>query len=319
VDRHLKQHQISRREFVRVAIASGLGMTLAACGGEELTVTPSVRQAPSPATGAAYLSVARGEDPEAITRAALAAVGGIQRFVKSGDDVILKPNIFVDYRPYEYGATTNPQVVATLVALCLEAGAKRVRVMDMPFGGGPEKAYAVSGIGAAVEAAGGQMEIMNRNKFQETAIPQGRDITSWPVYQEILAADVLINLPVAKHHNQARLSLGCKNLLGVILSPNRMHANLHQRIADLTSLVRPTLTVVDAVRTLMVHGPTGGNLGDVRLNNTVIASHDIVAADAYAATLFDLTGQEVPYVKLAADMGLGTLDLDGIDVEEIAV
>jgi uncharacterized protein (DUF362 family) len=263
--------------------------------------------------------VARGEEPRAITQAALAALGGIERFVKSGHDVIVKPNICVDYRSYEYGATTNPEVVAALVELCLGAGARRVRVMDLPFGGSPESAYATSGIAGAVKAAGGQMEVMNGAKFRETEIPEGRDISSWQVYQEILSADVVINVPVAKHHSLARLSLGGKNLLGVVSTPSLIHANLGQRIADIVSLVRPTLTVVDAVRTLMAHGPTGGNLDDVRLTNTVIASHDIVAADAYAATLFDLTGNDVAYVKAAADMGLGTLDLDKVKVKEIAV
>jgi uncharacterized protein (DUF362 family) len=225
----------------------------------------------------------------------------------------------VDYRTYEYGETTNPEVVAVLVELCLGAGAKRVRVMDFPLAGSPEKAYANSGIADAVVAAGGEMEVMNRAKFRDTKIPEGRDIKSWPVYQDILTADVVINVPVAKHHSLARLSLGGKNLLGVISKANMIHANLGQRIADLTSLIRPPLTVVDAVRTLMAHGPTGGNLGDVRLTNVVIASHDIVAADAYAATLFGLTGPEVPYVKASADMGLGTLDLTSVQIDEIAV
>jgi len=209
--------------------------------------------------------------------------------------------------------------VAALVELCLGAGASRVRVMDNPFGGGPESAYATSGIADAVRAAGGEMEIMNRNKFRKAEIPAGLDLKSWEVYQEVLTADVLINVPVAKHHSLGRLSLGGKNLLGVVSNPSRFHANLGQRVADLTSLVRPTLTLVDAVRTLMSHGPTGGNLGDVRLAETVIASHDPVAADAYAATLFDLTGADIPYVKAAAAMGLGTLDLGSVRVEEIVV
>jgi uncharacterized protein (DUF362 family) len=247
------------------------------------------------------------------------AIGGIERFVKSGDDVIVKPNICVDYRTYEYGATTNPIVVATLVKLCLAAGARRVRVMDTPFGGGPESAYARSGIADAVEAAGGVMEVMNRAKFRKTPIPEGRDIKRWPVYQDVLTADVLIDVPIAKHHSLARLSLAGKNLLGVVSDPEMIHANLGQRVADLVSLIRPTLTVVDAVRTLMTHGPTGGNLSDVRLTNAVIASHDIVAADAYAATLFELSGEDIAYVNAAAEMSLGTLDLQSVRLEEIAV
>lgn len=309
----------SRRQFVRLVMSAGLGVALASCGGGETSPTTVPREASPPSSDQAYLAVARGQDPKAMTHAAVAALGGIERFVKNGDDVILKPNVCVDYRSYEYGATTNPEVVAALTELCLGAGARRVRAMDMPFGGGPERAYAMSGIAGAVEAAGGEMEVMNQAKFRATAIPDGRDLDTWQVYQEILTADVVINVPVAKHHSLARLSLGAKNLLGVILSPGRMHANLGQRTADLASLVRPTLTVVDAVRTLMAHGPTGGNLDDVRLSNTVIASHDFVAADAYAATLFDLTGSDIAYVKAAAQMGLGTLDLESIKIEQVSV
>ena len=315
-----ERQALTRRQFVRLMMAAGLGTVVASCGGEELSGTrQGIGKAATPSSDAAYLAVARGPDPKAITRTAIAAVGGIERFVRSGNDVIIKPNICVDYRSYEYGATTNPLVVAALVELCLGAGARRVRVMDLPFGGSPERAYANSGIADAVKAVGGQMEVMNKAKFRATEIPDGRDITSWQVYQDILTADLVIDVPVAKHHSLARLSLAGKNLLGVALNPNKMHRNLGQRIADLASLVRPGLTVVDAVRTLMTHGPTGGNLDDVRLTNTVIASHDLVAADAYAASLFDLTGAEISYVKAAANMGLGTLDLGNVKIKEVTV
>jgi uncharacterized protein (DUF362 family) len=312
----LRRGPISRREFVRLLAVAGLGVSLAGCGEQQSAQRPT----PAPPKGRQpYLAVARGQDAKAITRAALTALGGIERFVKHGDDVVIKPNICVDYRTPEYGATTNPEVVGALVEVCVVAGAKRVRVMDSPFGGSPETAYARSGIADAVEAAGGEMEIMNRAKFRKTEIPYGRDISSWEVYSEVLTADVLIDVPVAKHHNLARLSLGGKNLLGVVLRPSLMHSNLGQRTADIVSLVQPSLTVVDAVRTLMARGPTGGNLSDVRLSNAVIASHDIVAADAYAATLFDLAGSDIAYVRAAAEMGLGTLDLDNIKIEELAL
>jgi uncharacterized protein (DUF362 family) len=254
-----------------------------------------------------------------MVQAAVKALGGIERFVKPGDDVIIKPNIgFGDYS-YEYAATTNPEVVGALTALCVGAGAKRVRVMDNPTGGTAEQAYARSGIKDAVIAAGGQMEVMKNLKFQETAIPEGQDITSWPVYRDVLDADVLINVPIGKDHSLGRLTLGMKNLMGVILNRGEFHSNLGQRLADLSSLVRPTLTVVDAVRILMDHGPTGGSLDDVKLANTIIASHDVVAADAYAATLFGLTGADVPAVVAGAEMGLGTMDLGRIKVQEISV
>ena len=163
------------------------------------------------------------------------------------------------------------------------------------------------------------MEMMNPAKFVETPIPNGVDIKKWNIYRDIMTADVLINIPIAKHHSLARLSLGMKNLLGVITKPGNIHSNLGQRTADLASAVRPTLTIVDAVRTLMAHGPTGGSLSDVRQTDTIIASHDMVAADAWAATLFDLRGADIAYIKAAAAMGLGTLDLGSINVEEIDV
>jgi uncharacterized protein (DUF362 family) len=254
-----------------------------------------------------------------MVQAALKALGGIERFVKPGDDVIIKPNIgFGDYS-YEYAATTNPEVVGALTALCLGAGAKRVRVMDNPTGATAEQAYARSGIKDAVTAAGGQMEEMSGLRFRETAIPQGRDITSWPVYRDVLDAEVVINVPIAKHHNLARLTLGMKNLMGTVTNRGEFHSNLGQRVADLNSLLRPTLTVVDAVRILMDHGPTGGSLDDVKLANTVIASHDVVAADTYAATLFGLTGADMPAIRAGAEMGLGTMDLSSIKLQEISV
>jgi uncharacterized protein (DUF362 family) len=254
-----------------------------------------------------------------MVHAALKAIGGIERFVKSGNDVIVKPNICVAYHTPEYAATTNPEVVAAIVRLCLGAGARRVRVMDAPFGGTGEQAYSKSGIAEAVKAAGGQMEVMARMKYQDAAIPNGRDIKRWKFYRDALEADVLINVPIAKHHNLARLTLGMKNLMGVIEDRERIHSNMGQRVADLTSLVRPTLTVVDAVRILMNNGPTGGNLNDVKLTNTIIASHDVVSADAFAATLFGRKPADIPYIAAGAQMGLGTMDLASVKVEEFRV
>jgi uncharacterized protein (DUF362 family) len=310
--------KITRRQFLTwTGAAAGVALFGSGCASQSAETAPHRQPPATPSGDQAYLAVARGADPAEITRRAMAALGGIERFVKSGHDVIIKPNICVDYHPPEYAATTNPIVVATLVSLCLGAGAKRVRVMDMPLGGTPQSAYAVTGIGDAVKAAGGEMEVMSRVKFVKTSIPEGRDIKEWDIYQDVLKADVLIDVPIAKHHSLARLTLGSKNLLGVIANPNGIHRNLGQRVADLASLIRPTLTVVDAVRILTAHGPTGGSLNDVKETNTVIASHDLVAADAYGATLFGMTGSEIAYIKAGAEMGLGTMDLEGIKIEEV--
>ncbi len=304
----------TRKDFLKLAGAAVAGSTvLAACGGRAVQNPPASlaerSEAPPAPAGSAYLAVAHGPDPAAITRAAVAALGGMKRFVARGADVIVKPNICTDGRAPEYAATTNPVVVATLVALALQAGAKRVRVMDQPFGGTADSAYQTSGIGAAVAAAGGEMVVMSPLGFDHVAIPHGRSITSWDVYRDVLTADTVIDVPIVKTHGSAGLTLGCKNLMGLVRGPGGFHSDLSQRIADLVSLVRPQLTVVDAVRVLTANGPTGGDLADVRVMDTVIASHDVVAADARATTLCGLTPHEVPAIPATAAMGIGKMSV----------
>src|SRR5512136_2135154 len=193
---------LSRRDFLKLTGLAAASLALMEVGCSPQNQAPASLQAPGPTGDQAYLAVAHGEDPAAIVKAALASLGGIERFVKPGQDVIIKPNICVDYHPPEYAATTNPVVVAALVTLCLGAGAKRVRVMDSPFPGiSPTSAYAASGIEAAVKEAGGEMEVMSPIKFSEFDIPQGKSITAWKVYRDVLESDVLINVPIAKNHS----------------------------------------------------------------------------------------------------------------------
>jgi len=285
--------------------------------------SPTQAQAPTataiPSAGSPDLVVARGGEPEELVRRAMAALGGMERFVLAGFNVVIKPNICVAYHSYEYAATTNPWVVAGLVKLCREAGAARVRVMDMPFGGTPEEAYQISGIQEQVLAAGGEMEVMPQFKFVPTDIPEGRDLRRCEIYDDVLNADLVIDVPIAKHHGLARLTLSMKNLMGVIRDRPAMHINLGQRLADLASRVRPGLIVVDAVRVLTTNGPTGGNLDDVRKLDTVIATTDIVAADSYAATLFGLQPLDLEYVRAATEMGLGRSDLANLRIEELSL
>ena len=324
---------LSRRNFIMNLLKTGAGAVatgtlglLAACTGNK--ENPSIVEEPATTTrtlplpfpvNTPYVAVIRGDEVDVIVRQAIIALGGMGRFVKKGNDVIIKPNICNAGNTWEYASTTNPQVVASLVTLCLEVGAKRVRVMDQPFAGTAEMAYERSGISEMVKAAGGEMEIMSSMKFKDFQIPEGIDIKKWPVYADCLETDVLINVPIAKHHALARLTLGMKNLMGTIENRPQFHFNLGQRLADLASLVYPDLTVVDAIRILKNHGPTGGNLADVEQTNTIIASHDMVAADSYATRLFGLTPGDIPALRSAEKMRLGVTDLTTVEVEEIDV
>jgi uncharacterized protein (DUF362 family) len=344
--------KLSRRDFLRVAAlgtgAVALNKFLAACSPGSVTPTSipvgllpkatrvvptntpagsaeatSTTQAASPAEvtsvpGVPDLVVVRGGEPEALVRRALASLGGMEKFVSKGANVVVKPNICVAYHTYEYAATTNPWVVGTLVKMCFEAGAGSVKVMDFPFGGTAQEAYVKSGIKEQVEAAGGEMAYMPGFKYVTTQIPNGVALKTTDVFDDILKADVLINVPVAKHHSLAKLTLGMKNLMGVIRSRSALHADLGQRLADLSTLLRPQLTVVDAVRILMANGPTGGNLNDVKQLDTILASADIVAVDSYATTLFGMQPDDIPYIKTAAAMGLGRNDLKSLKIEELS-
>jgi uncharacterized protein (DUF362 family) len=288
----------------------------------DATPLPTTPPSPTPAASVGHpdLVVARNGEPDALVRSAIAALGGMERFVRSGANVVVKPNICVSYRTYSYAATTNPWVVGTLVKMAYEAGASSVKVMDYPYGGAAADAYAKSGIAQQVQANGGQMVVMSSRKYVSTNIPAGKALKRTDVYDDILKADVLINVPIAKHHGSTRLTLAMKNLMGVVRDRSAMHSlGLSQTIPDLNTLVKSDLTVVDAVRILTSHGPSGGRLAYVKKLDTVIASPDIVAADSYAATLFGLKPTDIGYIKVGGAMGLGRNDLSKLQIEELSV
>lgn len=331
--------KITRRDFLKsISVTSGaiiFNQMLTACGAiapppENPPNTQSERPGSSPPenepatevpTQSSHpdLVVARSGTAEDMTRRAIAALGGMSRFVSQGSKVIVKPNICVAYHTYEYAATTNPWVVGAIVKMCYEAGASKVKVMDYPFGGSPDEAYARSGIAEQVIASGGEMVTMSRLKFDSVDIPTALDLHQARIYKDALDTDVLIDVPIAKHHSLARLTLGIKNLMGLIYDRGAIHQNLGQRLADLTSALRPDLTVIDAVRILMANGPTGGDLGDVKDMNTIIASADIVAADSFATTLFGMQPEDIAYIRAAEQMGLGRSDLKNLRIEELSV
>lgn len=325
----------SRRDFLKFA---GLGLStvaaqqlLTACGvkpsATQVPAAPTDPEFPQEATGSPTATqanlpdmvVTHGKEPETLIRQGIAALGGMERFMKPGANVIIKPNICVGYNTYEYATTTNPWVVSALVKMCLEAGAKQVRVMDNGFGGDARSCYLGSGIEEQVVAAGGVMEVMTNLKYADTDIPNAESLKTAKIYQDILSADFVINVPIAKNHSMATLTLGLKNLMGTIQQRERIHPSFEHNLVDLATVIRPHLTIVDAIRTLMDNGPTGGDLNDVKEQDTIIFSPDIVAADAYATRLFGMTPQDIPYIMAAGERGLGKTDLSGLKIEEFNV
>jgi uncharacterized protein (DUF362 family) len=179
------------------------------------------------------------------------------------------------------------------------------------------RCYVQSGIADAARRAGAEVSFTDERRFKDVAI-NGQALKTWPLYTDILEADKIINVPIAKTHGLTRLTLGFKNWMGVMGGRRgRIHFSIDQKLVDVARVIKPTLTVLDAVRILTDGGPQGGDLRDVKTLGIVAASIDPVAVDAFGATLFGLTGNDVGYVKLAQTAGLGTMDFQKLKINRI--
>jgi len=254
-------------------------------------------------------------DAAALTDKALAAMGGMARFISRGDVVAIKPNIGWDRTPSQ-AANTHPDVVAALVKAALDAGAKRVVVTDNSCNE-PQRSFQRSGILEKAAAVGAQVVLPADNHLRTTRL-HGELLDEWPILVPILEADKVINVPIVKHHGLARLTCAMKNWYGLLGGRrNRLHQDIDTSIADLATFMRPTLTVVDATRVLYRNGPQGGNLADTRQLDTVVASLDQVAADAYSCTLINQKPDDIGYLKIAQRRGLGTMDWASLKVRQV--
>jgi uncharacterized protein (DUF362 family) len=296
---------MKRRDFIRDVAATGLVFRFgpAAFAGQAASIAP-----------APMLVAVEGESPAAITREAIDELGGMNKFVGRGDKVVIKPNIGWDRTP-EMAACTNPEVVKTLVELVLEAGAKKAVVIDNTTNQA-KRCYVRSGIQEAVKQAGGDMLFVDDYRVKKTAI-KGAWIKEWDVVLDVIEADKVINVPIAKHHSLCRLTLGMKNWLGATGGArNQFHQSLDKAVVDLAAFFKPQLTVLDAYRILVRNGPQGGRVSDTELVKTVVAGTDPVAVDAMGATFFSVTPRELPYLGLARERGLGEFELEKVRLEK---
>lgn len=261
------------------------------------------------------ITLARNENHLAALNSSLDAIGGVKRFVKPGERVTIKPNIGWDRAPQQ-AADTNPDLVAEMVRLCLEAGAAEVIVTDLSCND-PRRCFLRSGIRQAAEKAGARVILPAEDDFVSIDLG-GELLTVWPVIKHFIETDRLINMPITKQHSLSSCTIGMKNLYGILGGRrNQLHQQIDQSIVDLALFFRPTLTVVDATRVLLRGGPQGGSLDDVAVENSVICSTDQVAADARASEFLGLAPERVSHFKLAEASGLGSINYKAIGYQEI--
>ena len=298
--------QMHRRDFLKTAAATAAALAFAPrrlFAGE----TPF----------AARVVVVQGTDIPRMMAAGIGAFGGWGAFVKPGQKATLKVNAGWASTP-EQGANTHPALAEECIRACLAAGAASVVLPENPCSPSA-KSFEMSGIGAAAKRAGARLyEPDDEKDFVDVDVPRGKILRQVAVVRDVLETGCLINLPVAKTHRGATLTLGLKNWMGAVRDRGFWHrSGLHQCIADFGTLVKAHLTVVDATRIMVTNGPRGP--GELEMPNQIIFGVDPVAVDAYATTLFHMESFSVPYIQIAHDLDLGCGDLSKIDVQHLEI
>ena len=257
----------------------------------------------------------KGFSVKDLTKKVFNAAGGITQFISRGDVVTIKPNISWARHP-RFAATTNPEVLAAVIELCQEAGAKKVQIADNTIHKA-RQCFAMTGVGKVAEETRADL-IYPRSSLMRKMNLKGRRLKVWPVFIPLVEADKVINLPVAKHHSLSTLTLGMKNWIGAVDGSRwSLHQDIHQSIVDLARFFKPTVTLIDAIRIMTRNGPSGGSTDYVTAKNTLILSNDPVAADAWASMLFGFKPKDIGFIRLAREEGLGTYDFTALKTQKV--
>lgn len=303
---------MERKEFLKTLALGGAAASIDLCSSDSLIAEESCD-----------LVAVMGGEPATMIRAGMAPLGGMERFIKKGDTVVLKPNIGWDKTP-ELAGNTNPDLMGEIVKMCLEAGAKEVQVFDHTCDTLWRKCYQNSGIEAAVEAAGGRMLQGNdESYYQDVSLPKAKNLKTTKIHKAILDCDVWFNIPILKNHGGAKMTLAMKNLMGIVWDRRYFHShNLHQCIADICTFEKkPALNIIDAYRVMKSNGPRGKSTADVVDAKSLFIGMDPVALDTAAVKFFNMIEpmsiSAVGNIAFGEELDLGTSDLSSLKIKRI--
>jgi uncharacterized protein (DUF362 family) len=303
---------MDRRTFIKRSIGASIALGTYTTGGGFENI---FGQSPSQID----LVAVKGGEPDVMFDKGIDVLGGMKTFVKKGTKVVVKPNIGWDVSP-ERAGNTNPKLVSRIIKHCYDAGAKEVYVLDHPCDEW-KRCYTNSGIEKAAKDAGAKVvPAASESYYHEITIPQGKSLKTAKEHEVILDADIFINVPILKNHSGSSLTVCMKNLMGNVWDRGFWHRNdLHQCIADFATFRKPQLNIVDAYYVMRTNGPRGVSIEDVVTMKAQLISTDIVAADAAAAKLFGTKPEDVRHIRIAAEMNVGRIDLDKLNIKRITV
>jgi len=290
----------------------------------------------------AVVSIVKGKDVEAMVDEALELIGGIESVVKTGNVVLIKPNVHGAH-PLEDHITTDPRLVAAVVKKCKKAGAKEVLVGEAPsLGADTMFCFEIAGMKDAVEAAGARLVDLETDEFAPMEIPQGKILKSIDRPKTFINCDVLISMPVMKTHHGTKVTGSLKNMMGTLNRNGKdlVHrVGLDEAIADINKARKPDLVVADMIVAMEGEGPIAGRTVTIQPDGSrwiretvggilvpmdlIVASRDPVANDATCCRIMKVNPEEVFHLQFAYEHGLGNIgvaqiEVRGKQIEEVA-
>ena len=290
----MKKSNYSRRDTIKI----GLAGTAAALAGSAAQAAEDKKT---------DVWIFKGKDNTKLMQECMKVIAKNGGFGKA-KTMALKVNTSWARTPKQ-GANTDPELVAEFLRLSKEAGITRITIPEISCDP-PKDSFKMSGISDAAGKHGAKMvDLKSNGKFKTVQIPNGKKITKSPVATDILEADVVINMPVAKNHRVMTLTCAMKNWMGIVENRREWHRlDLPQCIVDFTTFIKPAWTIIDATRVMTTKGPKGPGKLKSPAPEMVILSRCPVAADAYASRFLVPTPTKIPYLNIAKEMKLGVID-----------